>query len=253
MSSQISVVIITLNEERNISRCLNSVLNFADEIIVMDSGSSDRTEQIAKSFNVRFYSGSWQGYGGTKNMANALSNFSYIFSIDADEEVDKELELELLKLKNEGLKGVYEVNRLSNYCGKWIKHSGWYPDRKLRLFPKHILWNKAIVHEELELEGEEAIHALRGHLHHYSYTSMEEHTKRADKYSLLTAQKYHEQGKKSFAFRPLISFLGRFISMFILKRGFLDGKAGFQIAVVSAKSNYLKYKELKRLNAIRHK
>ena len=251
MNNKISVVIITLNEEKNIARCLQSVQAFADEIIVMDSGSNDRTKTIANEHNVRFYSCTWEGYSQTKNNANALAKFGYIFSIDADEEVDPILSNELIKSKKKGLNGVYSLNRLSNYCGKWIKHSGWYPDRKIRLFPKECVWNDSIVHEELVIHLSLKVQHLNGHLHHYSYSAIEEHKSRADKYSILTAQKYFAQGKKSYWFRPLGASIGRFISMYFLKLGFLDGKQGFQIAQISAQSNYLKYKELQRLHARR--
>ena len=248
-NSKLSVVIITLNEEANIARCLNSVQKVADEIIVLDSGSTDKTMEICKNYNVDFNSTDWKGYSETKNTANSLARNEYILSLDADECLDDELAIEISELKKRGFNGAYSLNRLTNYCGKWIYFSGWNPDWKIRLFPKEtVKWNNAIVHEELMLPKEILIRKLNGRLLHYSYTSTADHQQRADKYSVLTANKYAKQGKKASFLSPMIGSIGRFLSMYILKLGFLDGKSGFQIAYISAKSNALKYRELNKIN-----
>lgn len=248
---KLSVIIITKNEERNISRALDSVSKIADEIIVVDSHSTDNTQKICESKGATFISREWQGYSATKNFANALATHDYIFSLDADEEVDATLEKVLIENKTKGFEGVYTINRLTNYCGKWIHHSGWYPDKKIRIFPKDkTKWVGEYVHEELEFTEELKNTELPGHLNHYSYYSFKDHRERADKYSLLTAQKMNSAGKKAGAIKPYLSALGRFISMYILKAGFLDGKMGFKIATISAQSNVLKYKELRRLNQL---
>jgi (heptosyl)LPS beta-1,4-glucosyltransferase len=248
-SQQISATIITLNEERNIGRCIDSLLPICDEIIVLDAFSADRTPEICKEKGVRFEQRKWEGYAASKNYLNSLAQFDYIFSVDADEAPDEQLQLAISNLKQEGLKGTYAVNRLTNYCGSWIKHSGWYPDIKTRIFPKkESVWEGAYVHEELVVKGNPKAEELPGHLLHYSYYNFEEHQKRADKYSLLTAQKMNAKGKKASLLKPYLSALGRFISMYVIKKGFLDGKMGWHIARISAKSNILKYKELRRLN-----
>jgi glycosyltransferase involved in cell wall biosynthesis len=243
-------LIITLNEERNIERAIKSVQSFADEIIVLDSLSTDKTKEICLQFNeVQFIEKAWKGYSETKNHLHSLAKYSYILSLDADEAPDKEMIQEIIKRKREGLSGVYQVNRLTNYCGKWIKNSGWYPDIKKRLFPTDSAkWDGEIVHEELVFDKDYTSKLLKGHLLHYSYYDYKDHRERADRYSLLTAQKFHSKGKKANICKPILSGFTRFFSMYIVKKGFLDGKMGFKIATISAQSNILKYKELRRLN-----
>lgn len=245
--NKLSVVIITFNEARNIKRAIESVQHIADEIIIVDSFSTDETKDICESLNVRFYQQKWVGYSEQKNYANSLANFPTIFSLDADEAVDKVLEKEITNLKAKGFSAVYIVNRMTNYCGKWIKHSGWYPDKKIRIFPKETKW-EGIVHETLLFKKQFKEIELAGHVEHYSYYSFEQHKEVADKYSYLTAQKMNANGKKANIIKPYLSAFGRFVSMYIFKLGFLDGKMGFKIAQISAKSNILKYQELRRLN-----
>jgi glycosyltransferase involved in cell wall biosynthesis len=246
---KISATIITLNEERNIERCICSLKNVADEIIVLDSNSTDRTEEICLKHKVTFVKRDWEGYAASKNYLNALANYSYILSMDADEAVDEELEQELLNVKTSEMPALYSVNRITNYCGRWIKHGGWYPDVKTRLFPKEgCFWDGEFVHEELVYPKGSKVIQLKGHLSHYSYYSYKEHRERADTYSTLTAKKMNKAGKKASALKPLLSGVSRFISMYLLKAGFLDGKMGFKIAQISAQSNVFKYQELRRLN-----
>jgi (heptosyl)LPS beta-1,4-glucosyltransferase len=245
---RISATIITLNEERNIGRCIKSLEGVADEIIVLDSLSTDRTQEICEQAGVRFVSRKWEGYSASKNYLNGLANHDYILSLDADEAVDADLRKSLLEVKKAVNPGVYSVNRITNYCGKWIKHGGWYPDVKVRLFLKDgSRWVGAHVHEELEFPNGLEERQLSGHLEHYSYYSFEEHRKRADKYSALTAAKFYEQGKRVGAMKPYLSAMGRFFGMYFVKKGILDGRMGFKIAWISAQSNVFKYKELLRL------
>jgi (heptosyl)LPS beta-1,4-glucosyltransferase len=246
---KLSVVIITFNEERNIARAINSVKDFADEIIVVDSFSTDKTQPICEKLNVSFYQRKWTGYSDQKNYANSLAKNNYIFSLDADEEIDETLKKDIIKHKNKGFNGVYIVNRLVNYCGKWIKHSSWYPDKKIRIFPKSIAnWEGEFVHETLQLTNNIKQTELKGHLNHYTYYNFKEHRERADKYSYLTAKKMHKQDKKAGVLKPYVSAFARFFSMYFIKLGFLDGYMGFKIAQISAQSNIVKYKELRRLN-----
>lgn len=246
---KISATIITLNEERNIERCILSLLPIADEIIVLDSLSNDRTKEICEKHNVLFHSKKWEGYAASKNYLNSLANFDYILSIDADEALDEELQKAITKVKERNDPEVYSLNRLTNYCGKWIKHSGWYPDVKIRLFPKKdSYWDGEYVHEELIYPTNLEVIQLDGHLEHYSYYNFIEHRERADKYSTLTAKKMHKAGKKASIMKPLLSGFARFVSMYFIKGGILDGKMGFKIAQISAQSNVFKYQELRRLN-----
>ncbi|MBK8927942.1 MAG: glycosyltransferase family 2 protein [Crocinitomicaceae bacterium] len=245
---KLAVVIITKNEERNIGRAIISVKSIADEIIVVDSYSTDKTKDICAEHAVQFVQTEWKGYADTKNFANQLVHSDYIFSLDADEAPDEKLIEAILAEKKIGFSGIYIVNRLTNYCGKWIYHSGWYPDKKVRIFPKDkTKWTGAYVHEELEFSSPLTQKELAGHLNHFSYYSFKEHRERADKYSLLTAKKLAEKGKTASALKPMLSAIGRFISMYFLKAGFLDGRMGYKIALISAQSNVIKYKELRRL------
>jgi glycosyltransferase involved in cell wall biosynthesis len=247
--NKLSVVIITFNEARNIERAILSVKKIADEIIVVDSFSTDDTPKICKYYQVKFHQRKWTGYSDQKNYANSLAQNDTIFSLDADEAVDSALEEEILSLKTKGFKEVYIVNRMVNYCGKWIKHSTWYPDKKTRIFPKELAnWEGEFVHEELNFIESLSQTELNGHLEHYTYYNFIEHRERADKYSLLTAQKMFNKGKKATIVKPYLSAIARFVSMFIIHLGFLDGYLGFKIAKISARSNVLKYKELRRLN-----
>lgn len=247
--NQLSAVIITFNEERNIERCIRSVMDIADEIIVLDSFSTDRTKEICEGLNVTFIQRAWEGYAASKNYLNGLASFHYLISLDADEEIDEEMRKQLLELKSSGFNAVYSLNRLTNYMGKWIHHSGWYPDIKVRVFPKEgSYWDGEFVHEELIYPKELPVIQLKGHLNHYSYYSFEDHRARADKYSALTAQKFHKAGKKASILKPYLSAIGRFVGMYLIKKGFLDGRMGLKIACISAQSNIFKYKELRRLN-----
>lgn len=246
--NSLAVVIITLNEERNIERCLKSIRDLADEIIVLDAFSTDQTAAICSRYGVRFEQRAWEGYAASKNYLNSLVTSDYILSLDADEALSEALYNEIKAEKARGFKGTYSVNRMTNYMGTWIRHSGWFPDIKPRLFPKEgSYWSGEFVHEELVYPACEP-KVFEGILEHYSYYSYEDHRARADKYSLLTAQKFHARGKKVGPLKPTISALGRFIAMYFIKLGFLDGWKGFKIAQISAQSNILKYKELRRLN-----
>ncbi len=249
MENKLSAVVITFNEERNIARCIESLLPIADEIVVLDSFSSDNTQTICEKYPVRFVQHAWQGYAASKNYANSLVMHDFIFSVDADEAPDEKLQQAILREKQTGFRGRYAVNRLTNYCGHWIRHSGWYPDIKTRIFDRRVThWTGEFVHETLVHTDPADETILEGHLLHYSYYSFRDHRARADKYSALTAQKMHAAGKKASVLKPWLSAIGRFIAMYVIKKGFLDGKMGWKIAQISAASNVYKYRELRRLN-----
>lgn len=241
----ISAIIITLNEEKNIKRCIASLAEIADEIIVVDSFSTDKTEEICKAENVTFVPHKWEGYTATKNFANSLANHNYILSVDADEAFSEELMESILAVKKSGLNGAYSFNRLTNYCGSWIKHCGWYPDVKMRLFQKSVAtWKGEFVHEELYLNPEVEVKHLAGDLLHYSYYSTQEHYDRIEKYTDLDAKTLKARGKTGGKFRGLLSAASRFFNMYLVKQGFLDGTAGWQVCRLSAYAAYLKYKKL---------
>lgn len=244
----ITAVVITLDEERNIQRCLDSVVGVVDEIIVLDSFSKDNTKAICESYeNLRFEQREWQGYSASKNYANSLATSDYILSLDADEALSEELRTAILEVKPR-LHEAYRFARLTNYCGKWIRHSGWYPDFKVRLFPKNkATWEGDFVHETLKTDDIQ-IETLSGDLLHYSYYSIQEHYERVEKYSLLAAQKKFKQGKQGSLLKGFFSALNRFIKIYFFKAGFLDGVSGLTIARISAYAAWLRQKKLIQLN-----
>ncbi len=237
----ISAVIITHNEERNIGRCLASLEGIADEVLVLDGHSTDRTVEICKEYGARVIDQDWLGYAATKNLGNDLASYSYILSIDADEAISPILRVSLLSIKGE-LTGAYSFNRLAFYCDKPIRHGGWYPDVKLRLFPKgQAKWVGKYVHEELRPDGRVALHQLPGDLLHYTYYTVAEHRRRAKHYARLAADKLSKKGKLGLLLKALVNPTWRFVQMFVLRMGFLDGWRGWCIASITAKEVWLKY------------
>lgn len=241
----LSAVIITLNEADNIWRCLQSLTSVVDEIVVVDSFSTDDTEAICKEHGVRFIQREWAGYSDTKNWANAQASHSYILSIDADEEVDDTLRKAILEARKTGLQGAYILNRKTNYCGSWVRFGGWYPDRKIRIFNRdEASWEGEFVHETLALGNTVSVQQLPGHLNHYSYHTIEDHHERASRYAALHAQKMHTAGITASKAKAWLSAFWKFVQTYLLKLGVLDGWAGWHIARLSAKAVYLKYQKL---------
>jgi hypothetical protein len=249
MHTALSVAVITRNEEKNVERCLESVAGVSDDVVVVDAHSTDRTEEICLRHGARFVRRDWTGFADQKDFARSLARHPYVLSLDADEALSSELTASIQAAKTSGLRGAYRFNRLTCYCGKWIRHGGWYPDSKIRLFPKEAArWVGEYVHETVEFSAPTPITHLSGDLLHYSYSSFEEHRERADRYSILTAAKLHAQGKRSGAIQPYLSAAFRLLDMYLVKGGFLDGFMGWKIATISAASNVVKYKELARLH-----
>ena len=245
---RLSVVIITFNEEHNIERCLNSLLGVADEIIVVDSHSTDRTKEICNKHGVKFFEHPFEGHIEQKNYACSLTTFDHILSVDADEALSPELKDEILKLKSDWQKDGYYINRLTNYCGKWIRHCGWYPDRKLRLFIKGKgIWAGFNPHDMLQLNDDNNSARLSGDLLHYSYYSIEGHLMQVNKFTTIGAEVAFKNGQRSsiliMIFKPVI----RFIRDYFFHLGFLDGHYGFVICRISANAKFIKYVKLYRL------
>lgn len=245
---QLSVVIITFNEEKNIARCLESIKGLADDIVVIDSFSSDNTQNICKQFQVNFIQHAWEGYSNTKNYANSQAKFNWILSLDADEALSEELKLSIEELKKSDKLNTAKFNRITNYCGNWIKHGGWYPDTKIRLFDKTIAKWTGIIHEELSFSKQIDTLHLKGDCLHYSYYSIEQHYKQADTFTTIAAKDLYEQGKRSSYLKMIISPVLKFIRDYFIKFGFMDGKAGLTVARISAYATYLKYKKLNDLH-----
>lgn len=248
MQVKISAVIITFNEEKNIQRCLNSLEGVVDEIVVVDSFSTDKTQEICKKHNVQFVSHAFEGHIQQKNWAITQASNKYVLSLDADEALSEELKKSILEVKNNWQHEGYCFNRMTNYCGKWIKHGHWYPDVKLRLWDSTKgKWGGKNPHDTYLLNSGEKGKHIKGDLHHYSYYTVEEHWKQADKFSTIAAKAYHEAGKKSSWFKVMFSPLSRFVSSYFFNGGFLDGQYGWVIARITyweTRQKYLKLKEL---------
>lgn len=245
----ISAVILTLNEEKNIERCIRSLTGIADEVIVVDSFSTDRTEEICKSLGVKFIQNKFDGYIEQKNYAWALAANDYVLSIDADEELSEPLRESLLEIKQNGSADGYTMNRLNNYCGRWIKHCGWYPDRKLRLAKKNLAhWGGYNPHDKLLIQSENLVH-LNGDLLHYSFSSHEAYKAQQKKFAEISAMTYFKKGKRVSFLYPFLSAALKFLRDYFFNLGFLDGVDGWRICTTAAGTNFLKYKKLRELSS----
>lgn len=247
---KISVVIITFNEEKNIRRCLESVAPVADEIIVVDSISTDKTKKICSEYNVQFHEQKFLGYIEQKNYALKFASNDFVLSLDADEALSEELTESILKEKKGFKVNGYTMNRCTNYCGKWIYHGGWYPDRKLRLF-NHKLgkWGGINPHDKFSFIEQEETKQLQGDLLHYSYYTVDEHHIQNDRFSTIAAEHLFKRGKKYNVAQHYMSPVVRFIRDYFINLGFLDGKAGLRISSLSAGSSFSKYRKLRELYA----
>lgn len=248
---QLSVVIITYNEQRNIGRCINSIQSIADEIVVVDSYSKDDTVLIAQQKGAKVILKTFEGHIEQKNFAITQATYPYILSLDADEMPDETFLTQIKQIKQNWQHDGYSVNRLNNYCGQWIRHGAWYPDIKLRLWDSRKgKWTGTNPHDRYEMnEGASVIH-VPGNLLHFSYQTIEEHKKKSDYFSSIAANAYWAKGKKSSRFKMIMSPVFRFIRDYIIKQGFMDGKYGWIIASITAWEVSMKYK---KLYALHHK
>lgn len=246
---KLSVVIITFNEEKNIERCLQSVKDIADEIVVLDSFSTDQTPEICQKFGVNFYQHAFDGHIQQKNRAISYASHPHILSLDADEAIDKTLSNSISQIKQNFDKQGYYMNRLTNYCGHWVKHCGWYPDEKLRLWDSRMgHWTGINPHDRYELfGGDKNTGHLKGDILHYSYYSVNDHYKQVEYFTNIASKAYYEKGKKAPFYKLILNPVAKFIDHYFLKLGFLDGKAGYLISKISAYATYLKYKKLRSL------
>lgn len=245
---KLSVVIITFNEERNIGRCIESVLEVADEIVVVDSFSTDKTREICEKHGVKFIEHVFVGHIQQKNFAITQATYPHQLSLDADEALSDELKTEILKIKNDLKLHGYRMNRLTNYCGKWIYHCGWYPDTKLRLYDStQGKWGGINPHDKFELNPGSKIGFLKGDILHYSYYSVEEHLRQADKFSTIAAKELVGLGKSVSYFQIIVNPVAKFIRNYILRLGFLDGFYGFIICRIAAHETFQKYSKARQV------
>lgn len=248
MKVKLSAVIITLNEAQNIRRCINSLQNVADEILIIDSFSTDSTKDICLELGATFITHPFENYSKQKKYATSQAQYDYILSLDADEALDQKLQEEITKIKQNWKADGYTFNILPNYAGKWIYHSGWHPCRKLRLFDRNKgNWSDSPIHESVVMNSSATTTHISGNLLHYSYYSISEHIERMNKYTTLSAQTYKDQGRKSNLLQILIRPPWQFFRDYILKLGILDGKEGLIICMITAFGVFLKYTKLYKL------
>lgn len=242
----ISATVITYNEERNIAEALQS-LTWADEIIIVDSGSTDATVQICRQFTESIFHRDWTGYVDQKHFAVEKAGHDWIFSLDADERTGPELRKEIQELAASGfhLHG-YKIPRVAFFMGQWIRHGDWYPDYQLRLFDRRYgRWEGGQVHESVKTDGKSGY--LKGEIYHFTYRSFSDYLRRLEIYSNLAAYDYQQKGVSATPMKLLGNPIAAFIKAYLLKRGFLDGTPGFSVAVMGAVSVFFKYAKLYEL------
>ena len=247
---RLSVVIITHNEERNIGRCLKALYGIASEVVVVDSGSTDETESICRQHGAHFVHHDWEGFSGQKNYAETLATGDWVLSLDADEEVGEELFDSLHQLLADGPREgeVYSVNRLTNFCGRWIRHCGWYPDTKVRLWQRGTARWEGDVHEQLAFSKPVKTVHLKGDLLHYSYYTLNEFATRQTHYSQIAAQEAYTKGQRCGILALWLHPLWRFVRDYLLHGGFLDGNAGYTICRMNAHYTFMKYATIMELD-----
>lgn len=246
---KISVVIITFNEEQNIRQCLESVQAVADEVVVVDSFSTDRTEAICREFNTRFIQNPFKGHIEQKNFAASQAVHDYVLSLDADERLSDTLRDNILEIKKNGKADGYAFNRLNNYCGTFIYHGAWYPDRKLRLWDKNKgQWGGVNPHDQVIMKPGATTLFVKGNLLHYTYRSPAEHIQQMNKFSDIAAREAFRKGKRTHTLLHLVLYpVFTFFKSYFLKLGFLDGYYGYVVATHAAYYRFLKYFKLRSL------
>lgn len=246
---KLSAVIITFNEAKNIGRCLDSLQGVADEIVVLDSHSTDGTREICLSKGAIFKTHPFDGYIEQKNRALDEANYNHVLSLDADEALSDELRSAILKAKQNWTADGYTMNRLTSYCGQWIRHTGWYPDRKLRLFDKRKgRWAGKNPHDRYEMDHGAKVSHISGDILHYSFYTIDQHMDTVNKFSAIKAQVMFERGKEVRFWNYFINPWFKFFRDYFLKQGFRDGFYGYIIARNSAHGVFLKYSKLRELH-----
>lgn len=243
----LSVVIITFNEARNLPRCLAALDGLgATDVLVLDSGSTDDTRAIAAAWGARVEVQPFLGYVGQKNRATELAHHDYILQLDADEVLTNALRHEIRRTLSAWQHPAYALPRLTNYCGSWVRHGGWYPDWQVRLYDRrHGQWRGELLHEQYQTTTGQPAARLRADLLHYSYESVSAHVRQLDRFTSLAAEQLRRRGKKAGWVPLLLKPIWKFVNGYLLRRGFLDGFAGLSIAVLSSVGVFLKYAKLR--------
>jgi glycosyltransferase involved in cell wall biosynthesis len=244
---KITATIITLNEERNIARAIES-LRCCDEILVLDSGSVDRTVELAANLGAKVVEESWRGYANQKNLVADHAGHDWILSLDADEALSEALEGEIWNLKKRGPSyDAYTMPRMAQYMGRWILHSGWYPDRKVRLYNRaKAKWVGDFVHETVKVEGR--LGHLESNLLHFTCDSLSEHLRTLDRYTTLAAEELVYRKTKIGLSKLILDPAWTFARTYFLQRGFLDGLEGLIIAHMAAHYTFLKYAKARNMS-----
>ncbi|CAB3690248.1 MAG: glycosyltransferase family 2 protein [Achromobacter pulmonis] len=242
---KLSVIVITKNEAANIAECLKSVA-FADEFIVVDSGSTDGTVELARALGARVeVTSDWPGFGPQKNRALDLATGDWVLSIDADERVTPELAREIQDTLAAPRADAYEIARLSNFCGRDIRHSGWWPDYVLRLFKRGTArFNDAAVHERVVPANGQPPLQLKGYFQHYPYDNLDALVTKINRYSSDAAAMMYAKGKRTGVFGALGHSFWTFVRIYLIRRGFLDGRHGLVLAVTAAAGSFFRYSKL---------
>ena len=246
---KLSGVIITFNEERKIEQCLQSLQGVVDEIVVVDSYSTDKTVEICKKYGVKLIMQEFLGYKEQKNFAVSQASYDHIVSLDGDEALSEELQKSIIQLKSNWKFDGYYVNRFNNFCGQWIKHSDWYPDSKLRVFLRGKgQWEGLMIHEKYKLYNEDSSGSLKGDILHWNYLTYSEFNLQTEKFSSLSAESYYKLGKKAPLWKIIFHPTWAFFKAYFLRLGFLDGLNGFIISIQTANITFLKYIKLRELH-----
>ena len=248
MKIKLSLVVITYNEEKNIGRCLDSVKDVVDDIVVVDSYSIDRTEEICVQKGARFISHTFHSHIDQKNWAITQARYPHILSLDADEALSEQLRNSILEAKNNWKYDGYYFNRLNNYCGKWIRHTTWYPSRKLRLWDSRKgHWGGVNPHDKYILDPGTEMQYLKGDLLHYTFYNFEEHEKQVARFSSIIAQSYFDMGIRTSLVKRILHTSWRFMNNYIIRLGFLEGYTGFTISRLGARGVRLRHLKLRDL------
>jgi len=243
----IAVALIVKNEAQHLKACLENVHSWVDEIVVLDSGSTDNTEAIARSFTDKFFVNTeWPGFGPQRQLAQSYIESDYVLWLDADERVTPELKNSIISaVSTNQPETIYQTARLSWVFGRYIRHCGWYPDKVLRLYPTKLTqYNDALVHEKVQVSKAMKVETLNGDLIHFTYNDMNHYLVKSAGDAKAWAEQRERKGKKGSILQGALHALGCFLKMYVLKAGFLDGKQGLLLSLLSAHSTFVKYADL---------